>query len=97
MDATAWKGETYGARVGNKNRDQLFKPAWTHVEIEIEGQNHVLKLSRGFWNKCPEVRGKPIKEWLFKHHLAPWPDGKPPRLSLTPLGSNRFRLSSGDW
>ena len=94
MDATAWKGETYGVRVGDRNRDQFFDPSWKQVEIEIDGQSHVLKLSKGFWHKCPEIRGKVIKEWLFRQGLAPWPEGRPPRLLLTPLGDNRFRLSS---
>jgi hypothetical protein len=94
MDAKGWRGETYGVRVGKKNRDQFFKPSWTKVEVEMDGQTHMLNLAKGFWSNCPEVRGKKIKEWLFRHQLAPWPEGKPPDLSLTPLGGNRFRLSA---
>ncbi len=94
MTATAWKGETYGVRVGKTNAVNFFGDDWKTVEIELDGEFHRFRLSKTFWTTCPEVRGRAIKQWLFRRGLAPWPQGKPPQLVLTPLGENRFRLST---
>jgi hypothetical protein len=41
---------------------------------------------------CSELRSRRIGKWLLDHGLAPWVKGKPPRLSLEPVGARRFRL-----
>ena len=53
---------------------------------------HRYPLSNTFWTSCPELRGGVIKQWLVRQGLAPWPHRAPPKLVLTPLGGNRFRL-----
>ncbi len=64
MDVSAWFGGpgTHGIRVGSGNREQWFKQEWTTITVKMDGQNHTLKLTPGFWRRCPEFRdcGKPI-------------------------------------
>ena len=98
MKASAWNGgggSVFGVRVGAANRDQYFRPHWTEIEVEIDGQWHQFALTTGFWNKCPEFRDKGtpvIREWLRSHFTLNWPIGHPPRFQLQPMGGNRFRL-----
>lgn len=92
MVCTAWKGGTFGIRVGSKNAQQYFKPGWTHIEVKIGNNFHYFNLSTTFWTTCPEFRGKEIGDWLHRQSLAPWSRGNPPKLHLIPLGGNRFRL-----
>ncbi len=92
MLVTAWKGGTYGIRVGLPNVRQYFRRSWRTIEVEIDSLNRTFRLSRTFWTTCPEFRGKVIGAWLTKNKLAPWPRGKPPQVELVPLGGNRFRL-----
>src|SRR5712692_5511641 len=94
MQATGWKGSnTYGVRVGPANAARYFNQSWKSVELEIDGKFHNYKLLDTFWVDCPEFRGGVLKTWLLRHRLAPWPPFKTPKLVLTPLGGNRFRLS----
>jgi hypothetical protein len=100
MTATGWKGgknkermeSTYGVSVGRTNA-RGFSKHWKAVELEIDGDFHEFPLRETFWTNCPEFRGAVIGQWLSRHGLAHWPHGKPPKLVLTPLGGNRFRLS----
>lgn len=92
MNATGWKGGTYGVRVGSVNASKFFRRTWQTVELEIDGEFHVFELSPKFWGKCPEIRGAAIGEWFMRRGLAPWPTRKPPQLTLEPLGDSRFRL-----
>lgn len=94
MDARAWSngGSTYGIRVGVPNVRKYFRKNWKIVRVNIDGEVHEFKLTKSFWSTCPEFRGKAVKRWLRKHRLISWPKGRPPRLKLVPLGSNKFRL-----
>lgn len=97
MNVSGWNdgGNTYGLRVGKRNRDEFFNPGWTEIEVEMDGRGWRFRLTPGFWKHCPEFRdcGQPlIREWLARHRLSPWPKGEPPRAELIPLGKNRFRL-----
>ncbi len=92
MKVSAWKGGTYGIRVGHQNAEKFFKGLRT-IEVQIDGHFEVFKLSDTFWTTCPEFRGVAIARWLKKNGLAHWPKGRPPRFELTPLGGNRFRLT----
>ena len=99
MQVSAWKNgknpdgrNTYGIRVGKKNRNKHFDPDWTEVEVEIEGRFHRIPISGGFWNQCPEFRSPVIRDWLNRHHTLSWPKRHPPRFELIPLGDNQFRL-----
>jgi hypothetical protein len=94
MTATGWKGtQTYGVRVGSANAVKYFDKRWTSVELEIDGQRHVFPLNETFWTTSPEFRGGPIKTWLLRKGLAPWPPYQPPKLVLDSIGRRRFRLS----
>jgi hypothetical protein len=93
MDATAWKGATYGIRVGKENARKYFKVGWHEAEVEIDGEFHVFSLSHAFWQDCPEIRGNIIEKYLAKNGLVPWSKGAPPKFTLSSLGANRFRLS----
>lgn len=97
MEVSAWTNGsgTYGIRIGFPNRDQFFQPAWSEIEVEIDGQCHLFQLTEGFWHHCPEFRDSGsvvICDWLQRHRTLDWPKGQPPRFELIPLGGNRFRL-----
>lgn len=94
MEATGWKGATYGVRVGRTNVDSYFQKTWAFIEVELDGEVHRVKLPDSFWRKCPELKSAAIGRWLRRHELAPWPKGDPPKLKLSPLEGNRFRLSA---
>ena len=96
MEAKAWCNgqQTYGIRVGNRNRTQYFNEDWTTITVELDGAFHEFNLTDGFWNKCPEFRDRDglIRDWLERHKTLDWPTGKPPKVQLVPIGSRRFRL-----
>jgi hypothetical protein len=94
MEATAWKGATYGVRVGRANAESYFQMTWAFIEVELDGEIHCVKLPDSFWRKCPELKSAAIGRWLRKHQLAPWPKGDTPKLKLLPLKGTRFRLSA---
>ena len=93
MDAKAWRGGACGIRVGRRNAQKYFSKKWPNVQVEMNGQLHSFKLSETFWTTCPEFRGIVIEDWFKGQGLAPWPKGQPPKVELTPLGGNRFRVS----
>lgn len=93
MLVRAWKGATYGIRVGKLNAERYFKRNWTNIEVEINGRFYLFNLSSTFWTTCPEFRGGPIPNWLRSQGLIPWPKGNPPKFELIPLKDNKFRLS----
>jgi len=93
MKVSAWKGGTYGIRVGKENAHKHFSKNNRTIEVEIDGEIHNFYLSDTFWTTCPEFRSAFIGSWLLENRLAPWPHGRPPQLDLMPLGNNRFRLS----
>lgn len=94
MEATAWKGGTYGVRVGSRNAERYFAREWTFVDVELDGKYYRVSLSDSFWRKCPELRAAAFGDWLQRHGLRSWEKGKPPRLELIPVEGNRFRLNA---
>jgi hypothetical protein len=93
LQVTGWAGGgTYGIRIGRANAARYFLKAWSAVEIQVGEKFHRYPLSNTFWTSCPELRSGAIKQWLARQGLAPWPHRTPPKLVLTPLGGNRFRL-----
>lgn len=81
-----------GVRVGRELAERFFPKDWDVVLVEIEGDTFLVKLTKTFWKTCPELRSRAIRDWMRKKGLAPWPEGKPPEMRLTPMGRNRFRL-----
>lgn len=93
MKVSAWKGATYGIRVGKDNAQRFFSQSYPIIEVDIDGKVHSFRLRDTFWTTCPEFRGKAIEEWLRKNGLIPWARGEPPELRLIELGQNQFQLS----
>jgi hypothetical protein len=93
MKATAWKGGSYGIRVGQPNAKRFFPRHWKYIEVTAGRQTCMFPLRSTFWTTCPEFRGTAIENWLNRHSLIPWPPGNPPEVTLTPLGGRRFRLT----
>lgn len=94
MNVSAWSngGGSYGLRIGKLNRDRYFDPSWRSVLVLIDGQEHEIGITSGFWRNCPEIRSPVIRDWLDRRRLLPWPPGAPPRFHLRPLGGRRFEL-----
>ena len=92
MIVTAWKGGSYGIRVGRRNVRKHFPPNWKSIEVRIDGQPHIFKLTSTFWTTCPEFRGAVVEKFLKKNGLIPWRPGKPPKLRLLSSGGSRFRI-----
>jgi hypothetical protein len=92
MTCSAWKGGTFGIRVGKANVHKYFQKNWSSIVVIIDGRTHLFNLSKTFWNNCPEIRSNAIGVWLHKHGLDCWPKGKPPKVKLMRLSSNKFKL-----
>lgn len=93
MRAICWRGGTLGIRVGKANAHRFFDRTWSIVEVEMDARSVPFPLSKNFWTTCPEIRGASIRSWLRAHGLDTWVHGHPPKVELTPLDGNRFRLS----
>jgi len=100
MRATGWSngqargsGAGYRIRISAGDRDRWFKQSWSHVVIELDDDEAAeVPLSASFWASCTELRSVTIGRWLLRRNLAPWPNRKPPTLTLRPLSGNRFQL-----
>ncbi|RDD60597.1 hypothetical protein DRB17_17140 [Ferruginivarius sediminum] len=94
MRVTAWSNgrNGYGVRVGARSRDEHFDPAWDHIFVEIDGAEFRFSITPSFWRKCPEFRGRVLRDLFYRQGLAPWPKDAPPVFDLIPLGGGRFRL-----
>lgn len=99
MLASAWTNgrNTYGIRVSKHQRDLHFDMSQSTVDVEVDGIVHTFRLTRSFWENCPEIRdaGKPIlQRWLNNQGLLGWPPYSPSRVKLISLAVNRFRLET---
>lgn len=92
IHSKAWKGATYGVRVGKVNAQRFFDRRWKWIDLEIDGQTHRLSLSPTFWTTCPEVRSAAIGRWLSRRRLVPWPRWRPTAVKLMHIGGRKFRL-----
>ena len=98
MIVTAWSGSggEYGLKINERDRDANFSKEWSSIELIIPGEsipvsNNIKKAS--FWDStCRELINKKIGIWLRNQKLAPWPKGHPPKLTLTKIAGNKFRL-----
>lgn len=99
MIATAWTngGTGYGVKIAPADRDQFFRREWGDVLLELDGESLAISCNidkDSFWTPaCRELICIGIGQWLKKTGLAPWKENCPPKLTLTPLSGNRFRLT----
>ncbi|AFY48785.1 hypothetical protein Nos7524_2975 [Nostoc sp. PCC 7524] len=104
MQASVWNtgksheiANTYGIRVGIKNRDQFFDQNWQEIKLEIDDKTYTFSLTPGFWRKCPEFRDsreQVIRHWLLQYKTLQWNKGEPPKVELVSLGYGKFHLLS---
>ncbi|MCG7569374.1 hypothetical protein MHM89_05465 [Pseudoalteromonas sp. CNC9-20] len=97
MKVSTWYGSgIYGVRVGPKNRENYFDPAWETIIVVLDGQEYTFKLTDGFWNECPEFRESKdepvIKNWLLKYRTLNWPNRQTPKMELIPIEPKKFKL-----
>lgn len=101
MTVTGWAGGSpnvvsgggYGIKLSLSDRDEHFRRSWQSVTILLDGGPEVqVAVSPSFWRRCSELRSQEIGRWMLDRGLAPWPEGRPPKLQLTPLGGSRFGL-----
>jgi len=102
MIVTAWNnsshhasGGGYGIKIIDTDRQTYFKSNWITAKISLPNgvvfDGNIAKKS--FWKQtCGEIINKEIGKWMLITKLAPWPKGQPPKMTLTPLGGNRFKL-----
>lgn len=92
-------GAGYGIKISIADRDKHFSPSWRSVVIELPIDREIIEVEvnvskQSFWSKnCRELISKKIGQWLQRMALAPWPLGRPPRFSMSPVGPRRFRVS----
>lgn len=100
MKVSGWKSGksdakgrvAFGVRVGKENANRFFEREWDVVLVEMDGETFPVKVTKTFWTTCPELRNPAIGAWLKKKGLERWQSGRPPRIRLTPISKNRFRL-----
>lgn len=93
---TAWNNglHVYGIALSIANRNRVFSREWSEVFLLLEDEQNLIcvKLTRGFWNQCPELRSVEIGYWMIKHKYAPWQNGLPPKFVLIKQKDNIFYL-----
>jgi hypothetical protein len=103
MIVTAWNngshhtsGAGYDIKIEEADRDCYFNPLRANILLELAGTDTTIEVNTAkasFWNPtCRELIHKDIGKWRLANRLAPWHKGRPPKLELTPLGENHFRL-----
>lgn len=91
-------GAGYGLKVPIGDRNRFFKKELASVTLELPTKNGFIEVflntdKTSFWNdKCHELISQEIGRWLRNAHLAPWPSGQPPKLSIEVISENRFRV-----
>jgi len=101
MITTAWNngahnssGSGYGLKVSIQDRDRYFQRDWSNVVLELDDMKTPIEVNvrkSSFWSAtCRELISRDIGQWLINNKRVPWPQGKPPKIVLEPLGSNRF-------
>jgi hypothetical protein len=90
MTVKAWKGGSYGIRVGKPNPLKYFPLSWKTIKVIMDGRTHTFNLSKRFWTTCPEFRGKVVKQWLLASWATSWPTRNPPAFTLISVNGNLF-------
>jgi hypothetical protein len=76
IECSVWNngGSAWGLRVlgGPSTRGRYFNES--HKDVQVELGDCVFRFSTGrpsFWRKCPELIGKPLREWFAALDLKP--------------------------
>ena len=104
MIVTAWNngshsttGAGYGVKLDVGDRDRFFERDWKRIYLTLEGTSQPVEINvakASFWSStCRELISAEIGRWMIRNHLAPWPKGEPPKLSLECIEDNRFVLA----
>jgi len=99
--ASAWNngkqhasGAGYGLKVPRMDRDMFFRREWRTVQLRIPGVTApiVVNIDKpSFWTgECRELISAELGRWMRANRLAPWPDGRPPRITLIPREPGAF-------
>ena len=102
IEVSGWKNGKFdnrkpvaiGISVGRKNAERFFDKRWDVVVIQMDGITIPVRITNGFRSKCPELRHPAIADWMKRKGLVPWARGNPPKMFLTHVFGNKFRLSS---
>ena len=104
FNATAWNngkhhktGAGYGIKIDENDRDIFFNREWDYVILYLEGEKKPGKANirkKSFWSPtCREMISKEIGAWLIENEKAPWAKGQPPKLIMTHINGNQFKVS----
>jgi hypothetical protein len=90
---TGQPGGTYGLRFGRFRTLVEGRPKF--IELLLAGEKPIsVRVTAGFWNRCPEVRAPEIREWMQNLGITfPWAGGVPPKFPFERIGPNQFRVS----
>lgn len=101
---TAWKGGNpdyrnpagYGLKLSETDRDRNFDKQWNTVVLELQGESQPLTVNiakKSFWNRtCRELISQDIGKWMIKNNKAPWTKYNPPKMKMTRIKDNRFKV-----
>lgn len=102
---TAWNngayhatGAGYGLKISANDRDGYFNRDWSSVFLEppFNGANQTIEFNvakPSFWNNtCRELINADFGRWLLNNNYAPWPKRQPPKLNVSFIGGQTFRL-----
>ena len=88
--SSAPSGAGYGLKISLTDRDRYFRREWKTVILVLEDWSIPVEINvakPSFWGEtCHELISAQVGRWLLKNRLAPWPENRPPKLILEPLG-----------
>ena len=75
IECSVWNngGAGWGLRIlgGPRTRDLYFDKSRDSVSVELDGTTFSFNTAKkSFWQKCPELIGNPIAEWVHTHQLS---------------------------
>lgn len=103
MRVTVWRSGTrddlkcsYGLKIEKKDREEFFCKEWDYVIVKLPNGEEVKANTNkpSFWNdSCRELINVKFREWFIDEGLTVWDYGRPPKLELTPVSDQVFRLT----
>lgn len=86
-------GSGFGIYIGKTNRDHYFPKNLKYVFITMNGKEIKIKITKGFYEHCPEIRDKSIGQFLIRNNLNTWDKNSPHCLELIKINDCKFELS----